>query len=231
MAARSQNGWSLDLSGGLQDRTPIEGVEFPNGFRSGDVHTVFAYLFGRLHREVERMVPGTCWGWFVKVIEGSTTPSNHGSGTAGDFNAKRHPMGVRNTFTKAQQATIRAILADLDGVVRWGGDYTGRPDDMHFEIIKGAAAVKAVASRIRGDDLPMDQKTFNKLMTGWATSTEGAAALGAIAEKVWTTKRNIERAPGRPPYLAEMGAIVANIPAEHGTIRDYVDNDPANDPA
>ncbi len=55
-------------------------------------------------------------------------------------------------------------------------------------------------------------------------------AATAAAERVWSTKRNIERAPGRPIYLAEMGAIVANIPAEHGTIRDYVDNDPTNDP-
>jgi hypothetical protein len=177
--AKSQNGWPVDVSGARQNRTPIAGVRFPNGFLAGDVYTVFEHLFGRLSREVERMVPGTCWGWFVKIIEGSTTISNHASGTAGDYNATRHPMGVRNTFSRAQQAKIRQILADLDGVIRWGGDYTGRPDDMHFEINKGAAAVRAVAAKIRGE-LPMDQATFNKLMDGWAKTPAGKAALQAL---------------------------------------------------
>jgi hypothetical protein len=58
-------------------------------------------------------------------------------------------MGSRNTYSEADQAKIRAILADLDGVVRWGGDYTGRPDDMHFEIHADRAAVARVADRIR----------------------------------------------------------------------------------
>jgi len=181
--AKSQNGWSVDETGALQDRALIEGVKFPNGVRAGDVAVIFGYLVRRLHTEVERIIPGACWGWFVKTIESSTSISNHASGTAIDYNATRHPMGVRNTFTSKQQAKIRAILADLDGVVRWGGDYTGRPDDMHFEIVKGAAAVKALASKLRGD-LPVDQATFNKLMNGWAKTPEGAAALSGLAVEI-----------------------------------------------
>jgi hypothetical protein len=181
--AKSQNGWPVDESGTLQDRTLIEGVKFPNGVRAGDVRVIFEHLVHRLHTEVERIIPGACWGWFVKTIEGSTSISNHASGTAVDFNATRHPLGVPNTFTSKQQAKIRAILADLDGVVRWGGDYTGRPDDMHFEIVKGAAAVRALASKLRGD-LPVDQATFNKLMNGWAKTPEGAAALAGLDAKI-----------------------------------------------
>jgi hypothetical protein len=181
--AKSQNGWTIDVDGDRQDRGPIEGVEFPNGVLAGDVAVIFRHLVGRLSREVERIIPGTCWGWFVKTIEGSTTPSNHGSGTAIDYNATRHPMGARNTYSTGQQAKIRAILADLDGVVRWGGDYSGRPDDMHFEIVKGAAAVRALASKIRGE-LPMDQQAFNKLMDGWAKTPAGAAALAGLAVKI-----------------------------------------------
>jgi hypothetical protein len=221
--AKSQNGWTIDVDGDRQDRGPIEGVEFPNGVLAGDVAVIFRHLVGRLSREVERIIPGTCWGWYVKTIEGSATLSNHGSGTAIDYNATRHPMGVRNTYSRGQQATIRAILADLDGVVRWGGDYTGRPDDMHFEIVKGAAAVAALASKIRGD-LPMDQKTFNKLMNGWAATAEGKQAFAAAAAKaVWAEKVDIERAPGADPNLATFGAILSNVPAEHGGIRQAVD--------
>jgi hypothetical protein len=151
--AKSQNGWTVDRTGSMQDRTPVDGVTVPNGVRKGDVATVLHHLMGRFHREVERLIPGTCWGWFVKKIEGSSAISNHASGTAVDLNATRHPMGVRNTFTKGQQTRIREILDDLDGVVRWGGDYTGRPDDMHFEIDETAAAITAVADRIRGETM------------------------------------------------------------------------------
>lgn len=220
---KSQNGWPVDESGALQDRSLIEGVKFPNGVRGGDVAEIFRHLVARFHREVERLIPGTCWGYRVKAIEGSDTPSNHGSGTAIDLNASRHPMGVRNTFSTKQQATIRAILADLDGVVRWGGDYSGRPDDMHFEIVKGPAAVRALAAKLRGD-LPVDQATFNKLMNGWAGTAQGRQAFAdAAAKAVWSATVDIERAPGADPNLATFGAIVSNIPAEHGGIRQAVD--------
>lgn len=175
--ATSQNGWPVDETGAGQDRTAVAGVTVPNGVRRGDVAVVLHHLMTRFDQEVEPLVPGHCWGWFVKKIEGSTVVSNHASGTAIDLNAPAHPMGVRNTFTRMKQGRIRGILADLDGVVRWGGDYTGRPDDMHFEIVKGAAAVRALASKIRGE-LPVDQKQFNKLMDGWARSAEGRKAIG-----------------------------------------------------
>src|SRR5690242_8167860 len=145
----SQNGWPVVADSAVTDQA-IFGVEFPNGWLKGDVDVVFTYLIGRLHHEVEPidghtprppLTPGGCWGWFVKRIEGSDSISNHASGTAIDYNAPAHPMGSRNTYGEADRAKIRAILADLDGVVRWGGDYTGRPDDMHFEIHADRAAV------------------------------------------------------------------------------------------
>lgn len=174
----SQNGWPV-ADRDQQDRSPVHGVTVPNGVLAGDVATVLHHLMDRFHREVEELRDGWCWGWHVKTIEGSSTISNHASGTAVDLNAPRHPVGVRGTFTPAQRTAIRAILADLDGVVRWGGDYISRADDMHFEINKGPAAVHAVAVKIKGD-LPMDQATFNKLMNGWASTPAGAAALNGV---------------------------------------------------
>lgn len=175
----SQNGWPVVPHDAVTDRA-VHGVEFPNGWLKGDVDVIFTHLIGRLHREVEPIHAGWCWGWHVKNIEGSTSISNHASGTAIDYNAPAHPMGKRNTYSAADRAKIRAILADLDGVVRWGGDYVNRPDDMHFEINKGAAAVHAAANKIRGE-LPMNQADFNKLMDGWAKTETGKAALNGLA--------------------------------------------------
>jgi D-alanyl-D-alanine carboxypeptidase len=147
----SQNGWPVVGQDKVTDRA-VYGVEFPNGWLKGDVDVVFTHLIGRLHKEVEKLDDGGCWGWFVKNIEGSKTISNHASGTAIDYNAPAHPMGVRNTYSAPKRAKIHAILKDLDHVVRWGGDYSGRPDDMHFEIHDTAGAVRAVARKIKAKE-------------------------------------------------------------------------------
>ena len=174
----SQNGWPVVGTDRITDRAVL-GVEFPNGWLKGDVDTIFTYLIGRLHREVEPLDNGGCWGYFVKNIEGSQSISNHASGTAIDYNAPKHPMGVRNTYSAADRGRIRDILADLDGVVRWGGDYSGRPDDMHFEIDKGAAAVRAVAERIRGE-LDMDEARLRQILR-----EEISKETNEVAGEVW----------------------------------------------
>lgn len=150
--ATSQNGWPVQFNDDSIDRTPILGQRFPNGFLKGNVYEAFVWLFTQLNNRVERVALGTPaddWGWYVKKIEGSTTYSNHASGTAGDYNASRHPMGVRNTYSAAQRAEIHRILHEADGVFRWGGDYVNRPDDMHFEINVSSDKVADFVKTIR----------------------------------------------------------------------------------
>ena len=147
----SDNGWPLAGRDDL-DRTGVAGVTFPNGVLRGDVATVLLHVAQRFHDEVEPLHDGWSWGWEVKKIEGTDTFSNHSSGTALDLNAPDHPVGSAGTFTDRQVAAIRRILADCDGVVRWGGDYAGRKDEMHFEIVRGRGAVAALAGKIAQED-------------------------------------------------------------------------------
>jgi hypothetical protein len=159
--ATSQNGWPV-ATAGQQDTSTVAGVTFPNGVLRGDVATVLHYVARRFHAEVEPLHAGWCWGWFVKNVAGSTSISNHASGTAIDFNAPAHPLGAAGTFSSTKQAAIHRIIADCDGVVRWGGDYSGRKDEMHFEINKGAAAVKALATRIReGENMDLTPENLD----------------------------------------------------------------------
>lgn len=147
----SQNGWSAN------DRSVIATFTVPGttrklALRAGDVSVVLLDVAAWIHKNIRPIDVGTLddWGYAERVIRGSTTTlSNHASGTAEDLDALLHPLGVRGTWTAAETAKIRARLALYDGVVRWGEDYTGRPDGMHFEINKGAAAVKVVADKIR----------------------------------------------------------------------------------
>jgi hypothetical protein len=76
------------------------------------------------------------WGYAERPIRGSATISNHASGTAIDLNATRWALGSSPSvnLNGAQIDTVRRIVGATGGVVRWGGDYTGRKDPMHFEI-------------------------------------------------------------------------------------------------
>lgn len=154
----SQNGYSAN------DRALIGRYSLPGGevaLRAGDVSVVLLWVANQWHERVEPLKwPGN-WGFAERLIRGSTaTLSNHASGTALDLNAPQHGLGTpaARSFSSAQIDTIHAILDELDGVVRWGGDYDNparggragsRPDPMHLEINAGASAVKAVADRIR----------------------------------------------------------------------------------
>jgi hypothetical protein len=152
--SKSQNGWPVVAKSACDLEPLIRNVVVPNGVLAGDVAVVFRWLAGRYDATVERLVPGTCWGWFVKTIEGGDSISNHASATAIDLNADQHPMGVmtKSTFSDAQIKACHAIVTAAGGVLRWGGDYAGRPDSMHWEINASAAAVKAFAAKLRKQD-------------------------------------------------------------------------------
>ncbi|MGL5817886.1 MAG: peptidoglycan-binding protein [Phycicoccus sp.] len=178
-AATSQNGWPAGTSSQIPlVGLTVDGVTFPAGVRSGDVATVLGHVARRVDAEVESLVSGWCWGHAYRAISGSSTFSNHASGTAIDVNAPRHPLGSSNTFTATQQARIRAILTDCDGVIRWGGDYTSRKDDMHFEIDvrPGDARLPALARRVGGGGGGTPSPS-----SGWSTVRRGDSGFRVVA--------------------------------------------------
>ncbi len=89
------------------------------------------------------------WGYAYRPVRGyESNLSNHSSGTAIDLNATEHPIGREGTFTDAEERAIRQRLELYAGAIRWGGDYRGRKDEMHFEIDQPLAAVERVARRL-----------------------------------------------------------------------------------
>lgn len=142
--ALSQNGWPASQR--ASDFVPLRWIT--GRVAPGAVHATFDHLGQRFNAEVEPINPAHSWGWAYRPIRGATRLSNHASGTAVDFNAPAHPLGKSDTFSKEQVKAIRRILDDLGGVVRWGGDYSGRKDEMHFEIVGSPAQVDRVAARL-----------------------------------------------------------------------------------
>ena len=157
--AQSQNGWDAYSDYGdpaLVSNPTIPGiaVQVLGGLRSGNVATVLLWIAAQFNARVEPVLQEQgVWGFEPRPIRGSSELSNHASGTAEDLNSARHPLGASGTFTAAQVNTIHGILAQCDGVVRWGGDYSGRVDEMHFEINDGPSAVAALAAKLNGTPL------------------------------------------------------------------------------
>lgn len=153
---KSQNGWSVFTAAPAATLLWITGR-----IRPGDVQVVFDYLCKRYNAEVEEIKVSWSWGWAFRAIRGSVSGySNHASATAIDINAPAHPLGVRGTFSAAQIKIVNQILADLDGILRWGENYSGRKDGMHFEVDASAAAVKKVANKIRKGQMPDQKPTY-----------------------------------------------------------------------
>lgn len=150
---RSYNGYPASRSPTRIGVEPFEvaGHRFPAGVKRGPVAQVLAYVVLRWHLEVEPLgLPGPKdeWGYNYRPNRNNpNTLSCHASGTAVDVNATRHPNGKRRTLKPAQVKQLRRILADVDDVVRWGGDFS-TPDEMHLEICQPPAEVARVARRL-----------------------------------------------------------------------------------
>jgi hypothetical protein len=151
-AARSQNGWPVDPP--RRSRLVPGTSDVRLTVADGPAGDVLVHVLAQLHTRVESLdLDGARgayddWGYANRNVRGSTDISNHASATAVDGNATRHPLGVSHTFTQAQVAEIHQILAEVDHVVRWGGDYTGRLDEMHFEIVDTPEQVARIAARL-----------------------------------------------------------------------------------
>lgn len=139
----SQNGWKAN------DRTVISTRQVPGtnvhlAVHNGPSGDLLLEVLGRYDAWVEDLdAVADDWGYAERPIRGGVELSNHASGTAVDADATAHPLGTEPTanYSQAKIDTIHRILAltVVDGkqVVRWGGDYTGRKDGMHFEINDG----------------------------------------------------------------------------------------------
>jgi hypothetical protein len=81
-------------------------------------------------------------GWNFRKIRESSKWSAHASATAIDINWNFHWMYWRNTFSPSQQTQIRKLTTKYG--LTWGGDYTRRADDMHFEIKVSPSVVNQI---------------------------------------------------------------------------------------
>jgi hypothetical protein len=152
MAATSQNGWPAAPDLNVNREFNVGGIKFPAGVAPGAPEVILGYIARQYVATVEGLIDPGCWGFNYRTIGDGPELSNHSSGTALDFNAPKHPQGKSGTFTGPQVDAIRAILNFCGPAVRWGGDYTGTVDEMHFELNKppGDPAIDQLVAKING---------------------------------------------------------------------------------
>ena len=151
---RSYNGWPASPSLKTRVIEPVVGVKLRIADNQ-NLADVFTYLVQQFHKRVDDVTkphPADDWGFaFRPNVNDPNSLSNHASGTAIDLDATEHPNGVATsrTFTPGQIAEVHEILEELEGTIRWGGDYTNTPDAMHFEVLRGPGSLRKVAKKIR----------------------------------------------------------------------------------
>ncbi|MFE2444916.1 hypothetical protein ACFXDF_23195 [Streptomyces sp. NPDC059426] len=155
----SANQWEMEKAaddGGDIVTRPVAGTGLKVTVRMGDPETVLAHVIRRFHYEVDALglhgEPNPVEGWVApSAIRDSRLPeANQASGTAIVIRPDSYPPGVRGGFTAGQQLIIRDIIADTEGVVRWGGE-DRRPYEglFYLTVPPGDARLKRVAAKIR----------------------------------------------------------------------------------
>ncbi|MDN5667468.1 MAG: hypothetical protein L0G87_03625 [Renibacterium salmoninarum] len=146
----SANGWPVLTT------TPtfrIEGSNESTNLADGDSATVLLYVARRFNYEVDSLRSGDVTAHTTDRNVAQPYESNYLSGTAIAIRPLLYPVGAGGMFYPNELAVIKDILAELKGVVAWGGD-ASTPKESHFEIAvrPGDSKLKDAAAKIRGWD-------------------------------------------------------------------------------
>lgn len=102
--------------------------------------------YGRNQAVIDRLGISKCAGTYnPRKVRGGNNWSSHAFGAAIDFNAAENGFNMKSTIP---QPVIDAFKRQG---ARWGGDYRGRKDPMHFEFCQDATVRTAALGAI---DLP-----------------------------------------------------------------------------
>jgi hypothetical protein len=141
---KSQNGWPASQNPeAIKIKSyPIPGTEIKVRVAEAAAPLLINFA-AEFNERVEKIDKGELddWGFAFRMVRGSEESlSNHSSGSALDLNARKHPLGKRDTFTPEQKIILDELCAKYK--LRGGYTYKNRPDDMHFEVIVSPGEAK-----------------------------------------------------------------------------------------
>jgi hypothetical protein len=127
---RSANGWPVLDS---FEAVTVEGSGVTVPLAGGVATTILTHLARRYHYEIDTLRDGELHGGTTDRSVQVAEQSNYLSGTALGIRPGSYPVGQRGNLFPNELAVIEDMLAECEGVVRWGGDLPV-PMEGHFQI-------------------------------------------------------------------------------------------------
>jgi hypothetical protein len=207
-------GWGEMWSPGAPPRTDmvpliIDGIPFVGGVHPKIHELAEVLLLECVERGYRiRDVPRQTWGFAWRAIRGTVaTPTNHSSGIAFDVNSAVNWLG------REDGGDIPAWMPNLFNEYgwRWGGDYTGRKDPMHFEFMgtpNDAAALTIKAKEELMALSPEEKATLKRAeafldaVTGPLKPGKDSATATGAGERVARATLAVERDAKDPDGVA-----------------------------
>ncbi|GAA2860981.1 hypothetical protein Acy02nite_57360 [Actinoplanes cyaneus] len=117
----------------------VQGTDISVALLPGPAATVLLYAARRFHYEIDALHPGD-------LLTGA-------SGIVLDIRPGWYPAGARDGLLPYQLIVVRDIVAQCDGLLRWGGDSAREPREGRFEIAVPPAdrRLRALAKRLDAD--------------------------------------------------------------------------------
>ncbi|MER7047237.1 hypothetical protein [Streptomyces jumonjinensis] len=130
----SANGWTIEKEANRISTVwtrPVAGTGLKVDVRIGDAEAILLHVIRRFHYEVEQLHRVDLAGWqAIGELRKGRPESNLASGTAVRI---RPGARAKGGFFPPQEVVVRDILAECEGVVRWGGD-DGEVDESLFYL-------------------------------------------------------------------------------------------------
>lgn len=137
-------GWPANRFGDMRQVTG-GGVTVPV---HKDLAEIVAYLLDETVRRGYKLKKGQCWGYANRAVTGSNTvASNHSWGLAVDLNAPANPYRKDGKLVTDMPVWMPALWKAWG--FKWGGDYSGAKDAMHYEYLGTPAEAKKLTERVR----------------------------------------------------------------------------------
>ncbi len=147
------SGWPNCQSSKISSGFVVSGTKFPGGMRH-ELVDLTSMLVQECKNRGYRFGTSSdpsygCWGFSCRAISGSNNPSNHSWGLAVDINAPSNP------YTSPLVTDMPSWMPDLWNAYgfRWGGDYSGSKDAMHYEYMGSVNDAANDTNRARSDNL------------------------------------------------------------------------------
>ncbi|SED22767.1 hypothetical protein SAMN04489727_6980 [Amycolatopsis tolypomycina] len=147
--AVSLNGWPVVPA---VPSFPVEGTDLAVAVLPGDVATTLLHCARRFCYELGgSLAPGDITGHTPGRAVAAGYESNHLSGTAITIRQSAYPRGAAGGFFPQELVVVRDILAECEGVVRWGGDLSPvKESHLQIDVPPGDARLSRVAAKIAG---------------------------------------------------------------------------------